>query len=334
MTDAALLLHGHDLLSAVPLRRRRRCTSTGSSNALARARPPRDRRPLRRRVPAARRAEPRGEFPHRPERHGAPARRAAAAGSPLVDLPHRAPGAEGARAATRSSTAERSTSSTSTTSRWSAGRACSATATARASSTRRTSTGSSARCTCSGVQPRAVRAAALPALHARLPPAAAALALHAAARARAAAGRPLPLAEPLHDRRSTAPRLRAPDAAPAVLPARRRDRARAAGGGRRGERPYFLFVGRLGALKGVAELIEAFRDYRRGRSPDRRRRGRRGASCGGRRPDLAARALPRTVHPSRAAGALRRRASRWSSRRSATRCSASSRSRRSRSGRR
>ena len=98
---------------------------------------------------------------------------------------------------TTCSTAAASTSSTSTTSRWPAGRACSRTATP-SSCTRPRTLARVPDARAVPLQPRAVRRAALPALHACLPPATAALALLGSARARGEARRPLPLAEPLH----------------------------------------------------------------------------------------------------------------------------------------
>ena len=277
-----------------------------------------------------------GDFPHRPERHGAPADEHGARGSrPRRRYLTGRPGAQGSRADATSSTPERSTSSTSTTSSLFGGagvlrdgagacklytthehwlvcpmydlwkmnrelceRARSASAASSPSTGRRSSGAtracSSARCRRSTCSSR--RAASRSTQHRRA-------------------------------------RLRATRCGSSRTSCRvERDRARAAGGGRRRERPYFLFVGRLVELKGVDTLIEAFRDLRRRRPRARRRRGRRGASCERQAADLQhVRFLGRSTR-TRCRSSTRAR-SRWSSRPSATRRSASSRSRRSPRGR-
>ena len=179
-------------------------------------------------------------------------------------------------------------------------------------------------------EPRAVPGAPVHPVPARLPPAAAALALRPAARPRGERDRPVPLAEPVHDRRAPGARLSAPDAAPAVLPARvRGPRARGGGGARASVRP--LRRASRGA-QGPRPCARGVPDVRRGRPRGRRRGGRAEAARAERRRPPA-RALPRPEAPVRASGALRRGAGAGRPVASATRCSASSCSRRSRRGR-
>ena len=254
--------------------------------------------------------------------------------SPLVTYLSGRPGLQRPPAEGHLRVSSVSTSSTSTSSRSSAGPACSTSAATRSSSTRRTSTGSSARCTTLWKQDRElVRAARVPPLHALLPPAAAALALHRPARARARERRPVPLAEPL--RRSTSTAGRGFCARCGTCRTSCRSTRRSASNGdpsTAAARPYFLFVGRLVQLKGVADADRGVPSLRRRRPPDRgrrhlRRRAPRLAA------DLRARSLPRPRASGRAPRAVRGRGRRCSCPRSSTRRSASSRSRRSRSAR-
>ena len=115
--------------------------------------------------------------------------------------------------------------------------------------------------------------AAVPALQLRVPPAAAALALHGPPRAVARR------TSTSSSRRAgstidAAPRARAsaPDAAAAVLPARRGAASRRRAARAAAERPYFLFVGPAREAEGRADLIEAFRRYDARRPADRGRR--------------------------------------------------------------
>src|SRR5207302_11251777 len=137
--------------------------------------------------------------------------------------------------------------------------------------------------------------------HAGVPAAAPTLALPAAARTRAPARRPVPVAEPVHEAGTRRAWLHAADPPPAVLPPARR--ARRSGAARASvlplRRPARAAEGRPGARRGPP-LVQG------SRSPDRRRRRvpRRARTARGRaRP----RPRPRPRPPLGAPAAVRRR---------------------------